>query len=225
MKLVHPTLSAKARKGWAPGEKVEVMFSSLDDRTEESGHCRLKGSDSPAGILIFVVIFAAFALCRPFASDSYLAKEGDLQTISGSVQRAPYVYHGSKGAAHLHILVRGSDGLYDLTQDDMDRGFPGIMSPIMDLRVGDKVTARVKHDSLGRNLEWLWELQRDGKTILSYQDTHRYLEHQNMRMRRLCSWAGGIAFLLFLIAVLLRMHFGAWTGNKRGGVIQRSFET
>jgi len=110
----------------------------------------------------------------------------------------------------LRILIRGSDGLHHVTQNDMGRLVPGIMDPIMDLRVGDKVTARVEHDSLGRNLDWLWELQRDGVTILSYQDTHLFMQRRNMRIRQLCHWAGVLAFVSFSVAILLRRYFGAW---------------
>jgi hypothetical protein len=171
--------------------------------------------DLPSLLLVFGWIFTAAALCGPFASDSFLAKENDLRTISGLVQRAPYITGSGKGGNKLHIFVRGSDGLHDFTQEDMGHLVPGIMGSIMDLRVGDKVTARVEHDSFGRDLDWLWEMQRGGITILSYQDTHLFMERRNVRIRRLCHWAGVLALVSFLVAVLLRRHFGAWKDTRQ----------
>jgi hypothetical protein len=54
--------------------------------------------DLPALVLIFGVIFAAAALCGPFPSVSFLPKENDLRTISGLVQRAPYITGPERGA-------------------------------------------------------------------------------------------------------------------------------
>ena len=171
--------------------------------------------DLPVILLIFGVIFGVAALCGPFASDSLLPKESDLRTISGLVQRAPYITGPGKGGNMLQIFVRESDDLHHLTQDDMGHLVPGIMDPIMNLRVGDKVTARVERDSLGRDLDWLWEMQRGGITILSYQDTHLFMERRNVRTRQLCHWAGVLAFVSFLVAVLLRRHFGAWKDTRQ----------
>src|ERR1700744_2394333 len=161
--------------------------------------------DLPAFLLIYGVTFAVAALCWPFASDSFLPKKNDLRTISGIVQRAPYITRPGRGGDMLHIFVRDSDGLYLLIQDDMDNVVPGIMDPIMKLRVGDKVTARVKRDSLFDH-DWLWEMQQGGITILSYQDTHLFMARRNMRIRQLCRWAGVLAFVLFAVAILLRRH-------------------
>lgn len=161
----------------------------------------------PALVLIFGVGAALTALCGPFASDSRLPKENDLQVISGLVQSTPSTTGPGKGGNKLHILVRGDDGLHILTQEDlMCQVAPGIM----DLRVGDKVTARAEHDLLYRNVDWLWELQRGGVTILSYQDTRRYYEWRNRRMRKFCHWSGILTPVLFLVAILLRRRFGAW---------------
>src|ERR1035438_1903772 len=87
--------------------------------------------DLPSLLLIFGVIFAAAALGWPFASDADLAKENDLRTIPGVVQRTPYITHGGKGSSKIHIIVRGSDDQHDLTQEDMGHLVPGIMDGIM----------------------------------------------------------------------------------------------
>jgi hypothetical protein len=139
----------------------------------------------PALFLIYGAIFAAGALGLPFAASRDLAKKSDLHSISGSVQSAPRTTISGKAGTKLHIFIRGNDGLHHLTQDDLSRDVP----QIMDLRAGDNVIARVKHDSLGRDLDWLWELQRDGITILSYEDTNRHLQRRNAGIRELAHWA------------------------------------
>jgi hypothetical protein len=170
--------------------------------------------DLPFILLVYGVLSAAFALAGPLAADSDLAKPSDLQSITGSVQRLPYTTVSGKAGRKLHIFVRAEDGLHHLTQDDLSADVPAIM----DLRVGDKVTALVKHDTLGRDLDWLWELHCNGATILSYRDTHRSLERRNMGIRELSHWAGILALALLTVAILLRRHFGAWrntTGSMR----------
>jgi hypothetical protein len=170
--------------------------------------------DSPALCLIYAAIFALVAIGLPFAASLDLAKESDLQTIAGSVQSAPRVTNGGKGGVKLHIFVQGRDGLHHLTQEDLSRDVP----VVMDLRAGDNVTARVKHDSLGRDLDWLWELKRDGNTILSYEQTLRYLERRNTRTGKIAPWAGALSLGLFVVAILLRRHFGAWRDTTNQSV-------
>jgi hypothetical protein len=162
--------------------------------------------DLPALCLIFGTIFAVGALGLPFASNLDLAKESDLHSIAGLLQSAPQTTVSGKAGTKLHIFIRGSDGLHHLTQDDLSQDVPGIMA----LRAGDNVTARVKHDSLGRDLDRLWELQRDGVAILSYKDTYQYLQRRHARVRELAHWAGALSLGLFVVAVFLRRHFGAW---------------
>ena len=156
--------------------------------------------------LIYAVLFAVAALGLPFAASLDLAQKSDLQTIAGSVESAPRVTNGGKGGTKLHIFVRGSGRLYHLTQDDLSGDVPEIMN----LRAGDNVTARVKHDLLGRDLDWLWELTRDGDTVLSYEQTLRYFDRRNARIRKIAFCAGALSFGLFIAALLLRRRFGAW---------------
>jgi len=118
-----------------------------------------------------------------------------------------------KAGRKLHILIRGNDGLHHLTQEDLSDDVPGVMA----LRAGDRVTARVRHDPFGRDLDWLWELRRDGVVILSYEDTYRYFERVHVADLRLAHWTGILAVGLFALAVLLRRHFGAWRDTRQLG--------
>lgn len=178
--------------------------------------------DSPALCLIYASILGLAALGLPLAANFDLAKESDLHTVAGSVQSAPQVTNEGKSGIKLHIFIRGSEGFHHLIQDDLSGDVPGIMS----LLPGDDVTARVRRDRLGRDLDWLWELKRDGNTILSYQQTLRYLERRSAQSRAIAHWAGGLSLGLFAAAILLRRHFGAWRnasnrslpGSSSGGL-------
>lgn len=169
----------------------------------------------PILFLVEGVFFAVAAIAMPLANNAYTAKENDLQTISGIVQRAPYITGPGRGGDMLQIFVRGSNGLHHLTQNDMSGWVPGIMDPIMNLRVGDNVTARVKHVPLGGDFDWLWEMQRNGTVILSYQNTHLYYAHADKRRRLFSYWAAGLAVALLLGAILLRRRFGAWSDTRK----------
>lgn len=173
--------------------------------------------DLPALCLIYGVIFAAAVLGLPLAANLDLARKSDLRAIVGTVQSSPRTTASGKAGTKLHIVIRANNGLHHLTQHDLSQEVPGIM----DLQAGDNVTALVKRDSLGRDLDWLWELKRDGMTILSYEDTYRYLQRRNARMRELAHWAGALSLGLFAVAILLRRHFGAWRDHPSPSVPAR----
>jgi len=154
-------------------------------------------------ILVFAVIFALGAMMS-FATDAGTVNPNALQTISGTVEHAPFMSYGMKGGSNIHVFVRGNDRVYDLTQEDMSGFVPGIMDGIMALRVGDKVTARVKHDALGRNLDWVWEIQCNGVTLLSDQEIHLFSERRNARLRLMGHWASGLSLAMFSLAIFLR---------------------
>lgn len=166
--------------------------------------------DLPAMFLMYGVIFALGAFGLPIANnlDNKIIQEKDLQSISGTVQSAPRTTSG-KGSMHLHIYLRASNGIFHLVQDDLTRSVPAIM----DLRTGDRVTARVSPDRT-REVNWLWELRREGSTILSYEDTCRWIEGCKARGRVIAHWTGGLSLGCFALAILLRKYFGAWRDSK-----------
>jgi len=85
------------------------------------------------------------------------------------------------------------------------------------LQRGDSVTALVKDDFLGRDLEWMWELKRDGVTILSYEQTRELLEGERNRSLRIARWAGALSIALLFAAILLRIRFGRWRDSSLSG--------
>jgi hypothetical protein len=93
-----------------------------------------------------------------------------------------------------------------MIEEGLSRYAPGIMT----LRVGDNVTARVRRGRVRREIDWLWELKRDGGAILSYEETRRYIERQNARTAEIAHWEGVLSLGFFVAAILLRRHFGAW---------------
>jgi hypothetical protein len=97
--------------------------------------------------LLFGTFIGIFALTSLYVASLDVASEGDLQSISGSVERM-YLKHISKGGNKLDILVQGVDRLHHLTQDDLSCDIPEIKT----LRVGDKLTERVNIDFFGPRL-------------------------------------------------------------------------
>lgn len=166
----------------------------------------------PQLFLILGVLFALAAITIPILADNDLAEQNELQTVSGSIARAPY-RTTSHGDTVINIWIRGSDGLHHIYQEDLSGLVPGLINRTMDLRVGDNVIARVQPNGV---LGWnrLWEMQRNGITILSYQDTHLSIERLNRRYLLSAPWAAGLAFVFFLAAILLRRRFGACTDRS-----------
>lgn len=173
-----------------------------------STHRKATRRDLPALCLIYAVIFAFAALGLPLGAKLDMTKRSELRAISGTVQDMSRT-NLSRAGPKLHIFVQNSSGLHHLTQDDLSHEVPALRS----LRAGDNVTALVRHDFLGRNLEWVWEVQRDGVTILSYDQTQGFLEQTRERMQTIALWAGVLSMGTFIVAILLRMRFGAWRDN------------
>jgi hypothetical protein len=164
--------------------------------------------DLPALCLIYGVIFALAALGLPLGAKLDMAKRSELHGISGTVQDTSRT-NFPKAGPKLHIFVQDSDRLHHLTQDDLSYKVPALRN----LRAGDNVTALVRRDFFGRNFEWVWEVQRDGVTILSYDQTQGFLEHRMERMQAIALWAGVLSIGTSMVAIFLRMRFGAWRDN------------
>src|SRR5215469_5576175 len=152
--------------------------------------------DLPALCVIYGVIFAFAALALPFGARLDMAKRSELHSISGTVQDMSRT-NPPKASPKLHILVKTGNRLHHLIQNDLSYDVPAVWS----LRAGDNVTALVRRDFFGRNLEWVWEVQRDGVTILSYDQTQRFLEHATERTQ--CTTDGCLT-----VQVLARTYFG-----------------
>jgi len=120
--------------------------------------------DLPAICVCYAAIVALSAVGLAIASrlDMATATPNNLQMISGQVELVSH-RTGGKAVPKLEILVRSSDGLHHLTQDDFTKDVLALKS----LRVGDQITAMARPDMRGRDLDTLWELRRDGAMLLS----------------------------------------------------------
>jgi hypothetical protein len=161
--------------------------------------------ESPALCLIFGTFFGIFGLLFPYVASLDVASKSELQSVSGSVEQI-YRKHVSRGSEKIDILVLGSDRIHHLTQDDFTDRVPEILT----LKAGDKVTAKVKPDSMGRDLEWFWELKRNGVSILSFEATREYFERRGIHNTKLTLAAGVVSICLFALGFVLKRHFGAW---------------
>jgi hypothetical protein len=150
-------------------------------------------------------ILGAGAVGIPLAEQLDLANERDLFTVSGQVDRI-YVTNRPKAGRKLQIALRTSDRVHNLTQEDMSAVIPAIKS----IKPGDEIDARVSHDTVGRDLEWIWVLNRDRKTIVSYQDTENFLQSLHARTRWFTYGSGISSICLIVVGVALRRRFGAW---------------
>lgn len=162
--------------------------------------------DLPGICLVYGAIFALTAVALPIASRFDMASPSNLEMISGQVELVSHT-GGGKTVPTLEILVRGSGGLHHLWQEDLTKDVPALKS----LRAGDLITAMARPTHrLGRDLDWLWELRRDGVVLLSVEETTQYLERRYVRNLRLAFGAAVLSVTLLILGVVLRKHFGAW---------------
>ncbi|HEV2616891.1 MAG TPA: hypothetical protein VGU63_09820 [Candidatus Acidoferrales bacterium] len=169
--------------------------------------------DLPALCLLFAGIFAFAALALPLAAKLDMAQKAELYRVSGTVQSVSHT-NAAKVRTKLNLFARDGDRVHDLTQDDLSYDVPALRS----LRPGDNVSALVRHDLLGRDLEWIWELQRDGITILSYEQTRKFLEGERSLSLAIARWSGALSIALLLAGLFLRIRLGAWRDGTRKAV-------
>jgi hypothetical protein len=165
----------------------------------------LTARDMPALLVLFGGVLGAGAVGMPFAEQLDMANERDLISVSGQVVRI-YVTNRPKAGRMLQVALKSSDRILNLTQKDMSAVIPAIGS----IKPGDEIDARVRHDALGRDLDWIWALNRDGKTVVSYQDTEYYLQALQARSRWFTYSAGLLSACLLAAGVTMRRRFGAW---------------
>jgi hypothetical protein len=172
--------------------------------------------DLPAILLFYSVFVWAFAIlfaCEDLGPFKLLAPGSPLETISGTVQR---VFHepGSR-ELYFNLIVLTPHGPRHLTDEDfIIRTVPeaGLFVP------GDAVTAKVRHQSL-HDLDWCWELSRNGRVILTLGQTERSLQMLAERHRRFSRKFDMFALIwsaVFIsVAFALRRHFGGWIHKMR----------
>ena len=166
---------------------------------------RVTRRDTPALCLLFGGISALGAVIFGLSWHLDIASRDELSKIEGRVERVEHT-HLAKGGPKIHIYVTGQGKTHHITQDELR----GVTTSINTLKSGDAVVALVKHDSLWRDLEWLWELRRDGQLLLSYEQTLAMHQRNGQRLRPVAYGSALISGLLFVLGLMLRNHFGAW---------------
>lgn len=164
--------------------------------------------DLPSVCVFYAVLILPFAIVFSFPDNHRLAKDSELQFLSGRVENVFHKYGRDGNYFNLHI--EASDGSHRLTQEDL---LSETIPAMFRFAPGDLVTAEVRHDS--RNgMDWCWELTRNGQEILTYAQTERYLQQTTSQDKRLGHVVDEIAIVLFgallTSAFLLRRHYGGW---------------
>jgi hypothetical protein len=145
------------------------------------------------------------ALGLAFAWRLDVPDQNELRRVTGRVE---LLWHSrlSKAGIKIHITVRDGENFHHLTQDDPSYAVPAMQT----VRVGDFVVALVKADSLGRDIEWLWALQRGDEQLLSYEQTLSVVTQRGHRALEVSVGAATLSAILLVCSVALRRHFGAW---------------
>ncbi len=129
----------------------------------------------------------------------------DLEVVTGQIERMERT-NVPKTGPQLHIYVRTDQRIVHLIQDDITTRVPKLNV----LRSGDRITALARHDSLGRDLDWLWELTRDGEFILSHDQTLASILQKTDRVRPFGYGSAVLGLILAATSLVLRKRFGAW---------------
>ncbi len=164
----------------------------------------LSRRDLPVLFLLPAILCGFFAVFLPVMAKLAMATESDLKYVAGTVEQAPRWLRGRSGGKLpiIEIRVETDDGSYVLHEQDLSHA-----RDVMNLRPGDRITARVKPVA---SYHTVWELKRDGVTIQSYQESYLYQAAQNQQAATDALLCGLVAAISLTVALALRMHFGTW---------------
>lgn len=160
------------------------------------------GSDGP---LLFVFLGFAFlfaALLLPFGGRIGIPRPEALHQVTGTVLEVRRT-QAPKGPPQIHIDIREGKSIYHLTQDDFGRDATGMRR----VRVGDSVIAYVQPDFL-MNRHWLWGLEREGQTLISYQEVLREKQRFATHLDSIAYGSVAVGAIFLLVGGLLRWRYG-----------------
>ena len=170
------------------------MFRSYGRSTRQ-----FSARNLPRALVIVAILLGSVALLGPLARKYSIVKESDLKVFTGFVQRAST--RDRNGL--IRIRVETSDGPHDFLAEDTSH-----YQEMMNLQPGDYVTARVQRMPGEYHI---WELTHDGVTIESYQDMYSFSTRELERGTTLALWTWLLCSILLVVAIGLRMYFGAWS--------------
>jgi len=163
--------------------------------------------DLPGTLLVFVTIFLVFAIGMIFGPSEVVSREL-LTSVSGRVTSVGRWQR--RANEQLRIDIAASDRVHHLTNDfDLVRLEPKLAS----VSLGDEVVALVEPDKFWRDLDWFYEVRRGDTVLLDYGEASAYLLRREAWQRHFARYVGLAGVLLLLVALILRVRYGAWSAT------------
>jgi len=162
--------------------------------------------DSAGLTVLFSVLFFFLSATMVYGWKLDYKEKDSLKSIYGVVSEIKQT-NKPKAGRKIHIYMTNKAGKYHLTQNDLTYLFP----QLLDISVGDSITALVADDCCGRGLEWFWEIRRGSEMIISYSDTLKVLKDSAKRDYSIGMSIFYVACLLLIVGFFLRLKFGRWS--------------
>lgn len=150
-------------------------------------------------ILLFGIYFVTFYGWKFDYPD-----KDSLHKVSGVIESVKENYV-RRARDKLVIQIMSDSGLHHLSIDDFRTSVPAIKT----LQQGDEINTLVTADSLGREIEWIWEIHRGEEIILSHEQMLELIKPGTLQSI-LSFIALVLAIFLFLFAIILRIRYRAW---------------
>ena len=169
--------------------------------------------DLPIAFMIWGVAFGIFASVQALGrigDAKQIHPESSLIAISGTVERI--AYRQTKSTRIADVTVKNSDGVYVLTSDSWSNAIDG-----SSLAIGDRVRSET-WPNFTTQLNAAWSLQRDGETIVSYNQTLLDRQSKQRSDIRFTEVLAFVSMLLLVAAIVLRLYFGAWSAPRAPGL-------
>ena len=167
---------------------------------------KLSKNDLPGLAVLFSVILFFLSATLIYGWKLDFEEKNSLIKIAGVVSDLEQT-NKSKAGKKMHIYLSSNGGRHHLTQDDLTYSFPALRT----LSKDDRITALVSKDCCGRDLEWVWEISRNGETILSYEDTLNAMKNSAIRSAPIGKYVSYLAYLLLVAGLGLRIKYGVWS--------------
>ena len=167
---------------------------------------KISKADYPGFALFLSGMFFLLSAAQFYGGNLSYKDKHELYEVSGIIHSFEIEKSVRYGVNNVKILINKNGVLRHLTQENLSLSIPALTT----LKPGDEVNALVAADGLGRNLEWVWELHREGEKLLSYEQTRGIL-YPAPQYNSLGIAALVVAIAFLVTAIVLRFRFGNWT--------------
>jgi hypothetical protein len=145
-----------------------------------------KGALNYRGMVAYLLLFGLLTLMFAAFSDRRLPRENELQSISGVIHDPVTTWSGLF-SKKLSIPIKGDDQscgyVYCGTPYIQDYAISALAPGLLTLNPGDHVSAEFRYIRQRHNSYYeLWELQRDGQDVLTYDQTAEYVQNKIRRI-------------------------------------------